>query len=285
MNISLSLKGSGKKGTRTETKNLNSFRSVDRLVATEINRQGNLLAQNKKISQQTLGFNVNTSEIKVLREKSNASDYRYFPEPNLPPLVVEQELIDRLAKDLPELPDKKRERFISTYNISNYDANFLITSRPLADYFEEAVKFYKGKDVKKIVNWIMVELSCFLKGASIPIEKNPISPRNLSELVNAIEKGILSGRMAKEVFEKMFDEKKTVDTLIEEMGLRQINDRDEIKKIIQEVLKKHSVEVEKYRNGHNKLFGFFVGQVMKASKGQANPALVNTLLREHLSVS
>ena len=282
VNISLSPEGPQKRGTRTETKNLNSFRSVERLIEVEIGRQRGILDQGGEVIQQTLAFDVGTSQIKVLRTKSDAHDYRYFPEPDLPPLAFEQSLVDQLAVELPELPDAKRERLIEQYNLPYYDADFLTSSKSLASYFEQATQSFKGGQPKKVSNWIMVELTKFLNELSLPIEKSPVSPKDLAELLNIVNAGEISGKMAKDVFQKMFDEKKKASIVIEELGLVQISDDDKIVELIEDVLKDHAGEVERYKNGEKKLFGFFVGQVMKHSKGQANPEKVNEQLRKSL---
>ena len=282
VNISLSPKGSSQKGTRTETKNLNSFRSVERLIKSEISRQTEVLNRGDKVLQQTLAFDVETSKIKVLRTKSDANDYRYFPEPDLLPLVIDENLLSELGKRLPELPDARRERFLRDYKLPGYDADFLTSSKPLANYFEEAVKFFQGSESKRIANWIMVELYKLLNELSLPIERSPVSPEDLAELLNIVGSGQISGKMAKDVFQKMFDDRKKAKEVIAELGVEQISDEGKILTLIEEVLKDNTNEVTRYKNGEKKLFGFFVGQVMKRSKGQANPALVNEKLRKAL---
>ncbi len=282
VNISLAPKGSTKLGTRTETKNLNSFRSVERLIAIEIERQAKILDSGKKVIQQTLGFDVDTAEIKVLRTKSDAHDYRYFPEPDLLPLIVDESLVDRLRTELPELPDVKKDRFMKTYKIPAYDADFLTSTRSLADYFEQAAKKYKGDEPKKVSNWIMVELFKNLNELNLPIERSPVSSNEIAELLNLVSQGDISGKMAKDVFQKMFDEGKSASQVVEELGLKQISDSGEIETIVENIIKNNSSEVTRYENGEKKLFGFFVGQVMKASRGQANPKLVNELLKKRL---
>ena len=282
VNISLSPQGSGKRGVRTETKNLNSFRSVERLIEIEIQRQSEILNRGERVVQQTLAFDVNTSEIKVLRVKSDADDYRYFPEPDLPPIIFEQSLVNQLARQLPELPDSKKSRFMGEYQLPGYDADFLTSSKGLANYFEQAVKTFRGGGAKKVANWIMVELYKLLNELSLPIERSPISPNELAELLNIVGDGEISGKMAKQVFQKMFDEKKQVRVVIEELGLKQISDDDEIVGLIQKVLAGNAKEVERYQRGEKKLFGFFVGQVMSLCKGQANPKKVNQKLHKYL---
>lgn len=282
VNISLSPKGSRQLGTRTETKNLNSFRSVERLIEMETQRQSKILEQGERVVQQTLSFDVQTSQIKVLREKSDAHDYRYFPEPDLLPMVFDQSLVDQLADELPELPDAKKGRLMRDYHLPHYDADFLTSSRALANYFEAAVKSFKGTEAKKVSNWIMVELYKLLNEFSLSIEKSPIPPKQLSELLNIVHDGEISGKMAKDVFRKMFDERKKARIVIEELGFKQISDDDKINQLIQDVLAENNKEVERYQSGEEKLFGFLVGQVMKLSKGQANPKKVNAALRKHL---
>ena len=282
VNISLSPKGASKLGTRTETKNLNSFRSVERLIETEIQRQKEILNRGEKVIQQTLSFDVQTSQIKVLRTKSDAHDYRYFPEPDLLPMVFDESLVDGLKKKLPELPDPKKKRFMLNYKLPIYDADFLTSSISLANYFEEAVKSFRGPEAKKVSNWIMVELYKLLNEFSIPIEKSPVPPEEISELLNIIYDGEISGKMAKDVFQKMFDGKKKARTVIEELGFKQISDDEKIIQLVQGVLEKNNKEVERYKHGEKKLFGFFVGQVMKITKGQANPRKVNDMLIKYL---
>ena len=282
VNISLSPKGASKLGTRTETKNLNSFRSVERLIETEIQRQKEILNRGEKVIQQTLSFDVQTSQIKVLRTKSDAHDYRYFPEPDLLPMVFDESLVDGLKKKLPELPDPKKKRFMLNYKLPIYDADFLTSSISLANYFEEAVKSFRGPEAKKVSNWIMVELYKLLNEFSIPIEKSPVPPEEISELLNIIYDGEISGKMAKDVFQKMFDGKKKARTVIEELGFKQISDDEKIIRLVQGVLEKNNKEVERYKHGEKKLFGFFVGQVMKITKGQANPRKVNDMLIKYL---
>lgn len=274
VNISLSPKGGRQRGTRTETKNLNSFRSIERLIELEMVRQRKILDQGQKVVQQTLAFDVNTSQIKVLRTKSDAHDYRYFPEPDLLPMTFEQSLVDGLERQLPELPEHKKERFMQDYGLPPYDADFLTSSRPLASYFEQAVKYFKG-EAKKVANWIMVELYKLLNELSLPIQRSPVAPKELSELLNIVSDGEISGKMAKEVFQKMFDEKKNVRNVIDELGFKQISNDDKIAKLVRETLRENKEEVNRYKNGEKKLFGFFVGQIMKLSKGQANPVKVN----------
>lgn len=282
VNISLAPTGSKKLGTRTETKNLNSFRSVERLIEIEIERQASLLDSGKAIQQQTLAFDVNTGEISVLRTKSDAHDYRYFPEPDLLPLVITQPEITALKGKLPELPGEKKQRLIEEYKLPAYDAEFFTTSRQLSNFFEEAVKSYEGEDAKKVSNWIMVELFKFLNESSLDITKSPVSAQGVSDLLNLVNKGDISGKMAKEVFQVMFDSKKDAAVVVEELGLKQISDNSAIEKIIDDVIQVNTKEHDRYRNGEKKLYGFFVGQVMKASAGQANPKVVNQLLKKRL---
>ena len=282
VNISLSPKDSKRRGTRTETKNLNSFRSVERLIEVEIMRQKEILERGERILQQTLAFDVNASKISILRTKSDAHDYRYFPEPDLLPVAFEQTHIEKLRRELPELPDRKRARFVKDYKLPEHDTDFLISSRPLAGYFEQAAKHFRGRSAKKVSNWIMVELYKLLNELSLPIERCPVSPQNLSELLNYIESGEISGKMAKEIFLKMFDEKKSAKKIIDELGIKQISDDNKILNFVKEVIEKNQKEVERYKNGEKKLFGFFVGQVMKLSKGRANPQKVNEAIHKYL---
>lgn len=280
-NISLAPKGAKKLGTRTEVKNINSFRNVERAIEFEIKRHAELLDAGKKIIQQTLLFNADTGETHVLREKSDADDYRYFPEPDLLNLNISEEFIAKTKASLPELPDQKVARFVSDYNIPKYDAGVLTSDKALANYFEEAAKRYNG-ETKKVSNWIMVELLRYLNEADTPVEKSPVSPNELANMLNAIVDGTISGKMAKDVFQKMYDEKLTASAAIDALGLKQISDESELEAIAQKIIDNNQSQVQDYLNGKDRLFGFFVGQLMKETKGQANPGVANKIFKKLL---
>ncbi len=280
-NVSLAEVGSKKLGTRREIKNLNSFRNVEKAIESEIKLQTEILSQGGKVKQQTLGFDANTLTIKVLREKGESSDYRYFPEPDVLPILLTEDDVSALKKKMVELPSEKRERYKSDFELSQYDASVLTQSKELALYFEEVMSLYKGK-AKNAANWIMVELLRFLNEANCSPKNSPISPANLAELLLLIDSKVISGKMAKDVFEKMYDEKKSAKALVDELGLSQITSEEAIGKLIDEVIQKSPQQLSDYRNGKDRLFGFFVGQVMKLSQGKANPDLVNKILKEKL---
>ncbi len=281
VNLSLKKKGSKEFGTRTEVKNLNSFRNVEKAIAVEIERQKAILDAGNKVEQQTLNFDPVEGKIKALRSKSDAHDYRYFPEPDLLPLVMTESHIEKIRETLPELPEAKIKRFHRDYSITEYDAQVLSANKYLASYFEDAVKSYRGEP-KKVANWMMVELLRLLNEINLDIRKSPISAKETAELLNAVVDGKISGKIAKDVYQHMFDHKKSALDSIKELGVSQVSNQDEIKKMIENVLTAYPSELNRYRAGEVKLLGFFVGQVMKASGGQANPGLLNKILKELL---
>ncbi len=282
VNLSLRKKGAKEFGTRTEVKNLNSFRSVERAIAYEWERQASLLDNGQKVQQQTLLFDVESGKTRVLRTKSDADDYRYFPEPDLMPLVITQERVVKIKEELPELPDDKIRRFVTDYSLPLYDAEVLSSSLSLANYFEECLTFFDGEP-KKISNWVMVELLKLINEYNADISKSPVPAKELASLVNFVQKGEISGKIGKDVLVKMYDEKKTASEVINELGVKQISDTDSIEKIVREIVDSNPGEVEKYLNGKDRVFGFFVGQVMKQTKGQANPQIVSETLKKILS--
>lgn len=282
VNVSLKPKGSEKLGTRTEVKNLNSFKHVEKAIDYEVQRHREKLLKGEKIEQQTLLFDVEKMVTKVLRTKSNADDYRYFPEPDLIDLKVSEEYIENIKEGLPELPDAKVKRFMGEFGIEAYDAGVLTSDKYLADYFEETLKHSKAEP-KKMANWVMGELLRYLNESSTPISKSPVKPKALAELVNLIVAGEISGKIAKDVFLKMYDEKKSAQEIVEEMGVVQISDSSELEEMAQAIVEANPAQVEQYKAGKDRLFGFFVGQVMKQTKGQANPALTAEILKRLLS--
>jgi aspartyl-tRNA(Asn)/glutamyl-tRNA(Gln) amidotransferase subunit B len=279
-NISLRPKGTDKFGTKVELKNMNSFRHVMRALEYEIQRQKEMLEDNGKIVQETRLWDEGKGVTFSMRGKEEAHEYRYFPDPDLVPLVIEDSWVQEIRKKLPELPKQKVERFVKEYSIPEYDAKILATSRQLADYFEECVKLYNRP--KSISNWIMGDILRNL-GDTRDIVNFSITPKHLAEMLMLIDKGTISGKIAKTVFQEMLSSGKMPETVVEEKGLVQVSDEGELKKIIREILDANEKMVEDYRKGKEKLFGFFVGQVMKATKGKANPKLVNEMLRKKLA--
>ena len=279
-NISLRPEGEKKLGTKTELKNMNSFRNVQKAIEYEIKRQTHILDNDEKVIQQTRLWDTSNNETIPMRTKEEAHDYRYFPDPDLVPIVVNDEWIEKIRKDLPELPDEKRKRFVKQYKIPEYDAGVLTSSRPLADYYEQCVEMFPHP--KTTSNWIMSDILRVLKRDDKEIMDCPVTPKHLTDMLKMIENRTISSKIAKTVFEEMYSSGIPPVEIVKKKGLVQISNEDSILKIIQEVLSKNQVEVEAYRNGKTKLLGFFVGQVMKETQGKANPALVNKLLKENL---
>ncbi len=279
-NISLRPEGEEKLGTKTELKNMNSFRNVQRAIEYEIKRQTHILDNDEKVIQQTRLWDTGKNETILMRTKEEAHDYRYFPDPDLVPIVVNDEWIEKIRKDLPELPDEKRKRFVKQYKIPEYDAGVLTSSRPLADYYEQCLEMFPHP--KSTSNWIMSDILRVLKRDDKEIMDCPVTPKHLTDMLKMIENRTISSKIAKTVFEEMYSSGIPPVEIVKKKGLVQISDEDSILKIIQDVLNKNQVEVEAYRNGKTKLLGFFVGQVMKETQGKANPALVNKLLKENL---
>jgi aspartyl-tRNA(Asn)/glutamyl-tRNA(Gln) amidotransferase subunit B len=279
-NVSVRLIGEKKLGTKTEIKNMNSFRNVERAINFEIERQIYLIEEGEKIIQQTLLWNADLNTAKPMRSKEEAHDYRYFPEPDLFPVTMDEKWKKEIAENLPELPDKKRERFIAKFKIPAYDADILTQERTIADYYEKVTA--STTDYKSASNWVMGDVLKVLNEEKIGIENFPVKPENLGELINLILNGTISGKIAKEVFPLLMKEKKSPVQIVKEKNLIQISDTSAIEKIIEEILSKNSGQVTEYAEGKEKVFGFFVGQVMKESKGKANPKIVNEMLRKKL---
>jgi len=279
-NISIRPVGVEKFGTRTELKNLNSFKAVEAAISYEMQRQEKILESGKKVIQETLLWDKQNGVTESMRSKEEAHDYRYFPEPDLPPLVVDAVWIEKIKGNLPELANVKAARFVKEYGIPEYDSIVLTQDKNLAAYFEGTIKHFNSP--KKISNWIMTELLRELKNDDTDISKCRISPENLSKLVEMIEKGDISGKIGKAVFEEMYKTGEAPSVIVKNKGLVQISDSGSLEKIVDKVIAANSKEVEKYKSGKVGLFGHFVGQVMKETKGQANPAMVNDLLRKKL---
>ena len=266
-------------GTRTETKNLNSMRFIQQAIDYEVARQIEIIEDGGEIDQETRLFDTGTGTTRAMRSKEDAHDYRYFPDPDLLPLVIEQSEVDELSAGLPELPDAIRDRLTSEYGLSAYDAAVITEERETAAFYEAASA---GRDRKLVANWMTVELFGALNKSGESLGACKVSPEALGGLVGLIEDGTISGKIAKDVFADMFETGKDAATIVEEKGLKQVSDSGAIEAMIDEVIAANGDKVEEYRGGKDKLFGFFVGQVMKASKGQANPGMVNQLLRAKL---
>ncbi len=284
-NVSLRPKGQEEFGTRTEIKNVNSFRFVEQAINVEIERQRDILEDGGEITQETRLFDANKMETRSMRSKEVANDYRYFPCPDLLPIVIDDDYIAAITKDLPELPDAKKQRFMEEQGMSEYDARVLTATRELANYFEEAAD--KCGDFKLAANWVMGELSAALNKNEVDIKDSPITSANLGAMIARIKDNTISGKGAKSVFAALWDKKgDDVDTLIESLGLKQVSDSGAIEGIVDEVLANNAAQVENYiaaePDKRGKMVGFFVGQVMKASKGSANPGMVNKVLKQKL---
>jgi len=279
-NISIKPKGAEKFGTRTEIKNLNSFKHVEKALHFEINRQKDILKDGGRVVQETRLWDPDKNRTTSMRSKEEAPDYRYFPDPDLLPLVIDDEWIEAVKKILPELPGEKKSRFIAKYMLPSYDAGILTSSRELADYFEACLKTFPNP--KQVSNWIMGSLLGLLNAEGKSITASPISAQNLSRLLKLIEDGVISGKIAKTVFEEMAKSGTPPQTIVEEKGLVQVTDESAIEAIVLKVLERCSREVEDYKGGKTKLFGFFVGQVMKETRGKANPKIVNEILKTKL---
>jgi aspartyl-tRNA(Asn)/glutamyl-tRNA(Gln) amidotransferase subunit B len=269
--------GDEKFGTKVELKNLNSVRFMQRAIEFEIERQIELIESGGRVTQETRLWDERAGQTRVMRSKEEAHDYRYFPEPDLPPLVVSKELIERVRASMPELPDARRNRFVEEYNLSYNDSTQLTSNRALADYYEEAAR--ASNNPRVAANWIRSELLRELESAGITADKCPVPPAELGALVRSIDEGKISGKQGKDVLVEMFTSGKTAAAIIEERGLVQVSDTAEIDAIIEGVLTSNPQQLAQYRAGKEALFGFFVGQVLKASKGKANPKVVNERLK------
>ena len=279
VNVSVRKEGDKKLGTRCEIKNVNSIKFMQMAIIYEAQRQVELLEAGKSIDQETRLFDTKKNETRSMRSKEDAHDYRYFPDPDLLPLNLNKELIENIKKNLPELPDQKKERFINDYSLTAYEANVLVSEKEISDYFEEVVK---TSDIKLAKNWIMGDLFASLNEKNISISQSPVTAKKMAQLVDSISSGIVSGRTAKEVFEIMKESGEEPSKIIESKGLQQKSDPKELEKIIEKILTENNDKVEQYKSGKDKLFGFFVGQVMKISGGKANPQLVNQILKNKL---
>ena len=279
VNVSVRKVGEKEFGTRCEIKNVNSIKFMQMAIEYEAKRQVELIESGEKIDQETRLFDTKKNETRYMRSKEDAHDYRYFPDPDLLPLNIDQKIIDDLKKSLPELPDQKKERFIKDYNLSAYEANVLVSEKEISNYYEEVAK---QSDKKLAATWMMGDLFAMLNDKGLSISQSPISSKNLAELIQSIKSGEISGRIAKEVFEIMIETGDNPKKIIESKGMKQQSDPKELEKMINEILEQNKDKVDQYKSGKDKLFGFFVGQVMKVSGGKANPQLANDILKKLL---
>ncbi|MDO3378618.1 Asp-tRNA(Asn)/Glu-tRNA(Gln) amidotransferase subunit GatB [Geoalkalibacter halelectricus] len=280
-NVSVRPYGQEKFGTRAEIKNINSFRFIKQAIEYEVERQIELIEDGGQVVQETRLFDPDTGVTRSMRGKEEAHDYRYFPDPDLVPLAVDEDWIARMRDQMPELPEARRARFVTEYGIPEYDAEVLTAERALADYYDACVKEHGGGKV--CANWVMGEVIRGLNEQGISISECPVTPAMLAGMLKRIDDNTISGKIAKTVFEQMWQTGQDADTIIAEKGLKQVTDTGAIEAVIDEILAANPAQVEEYRGGKEKVFGFFVGQVMKASKGKANPAAVNDLLKKKLA--
>jgi aspartyl-tRNA(Asn)/glutamyl-tRNA(Gln) amidotransferase subunit B len=279
-NVSIRPKGVKKLGTRTEIKNLNSFKNVEKSLHYEINRQAEITGDGGKIVQETRLWDPEKNITTSMRSKEEAHDYRYFPDPDLLPLIVEEQWINEIKSRMPELPKEKKERFISEYKLPSYNAEILTSSRELSEYFEECLKVCP--DPKPVSNWIMGALLGLLNASGKSIADSPISAIHLGQLLKLVDKGVISGKIAKTVFDEMARTSRPPMEIIEQKGLVQVTDESAIQSVVLKVLENNPKQIQEYKNGKVKIIGFFVGQVMKQTKGRANPKMVNQILKQKL---
>ncbi len=279
-NISIRLKGETKLGTKAEVKNMNSFRNVEKAIEYEIERQIDIIEDGGKIIQQTLLWNAELNQVFPMRTKEEAHDYRYFPDPDLMPVIVDEKWRNEILSSLPELPDARRERFISQYKLPVYDAQILTSSRELADYYEQVLT--ETDDYKTASNLVMTDVLKTVNEQKISVKDFSVSPKNLGKLVSLISKNIISGKIAKEVFPEMIASGKDPEVIVKEKNLVQISDTSELESAITKILDANPKDVQDYLGGKEKAIGFFVGQIMRETKGKANPQIVNELLKKKL---
>ena len=283
VNISVRLKDSKELGTRCEIKNVNSIKFMQMAIDYEANRQVDLIEEGKSIDQETRLFDTKKNETRSMRSKEDAHDYRYFPDPDLLPLEVNDEFINELKSTIPELPDDKKKRFIDEFKLSPYESTILVSDIEISKYFEEVIsKMGKNQDIKLAVNWITSELFAVLNNKNLEITESPISAENLAKLVNLIKNGTISGKIAKTIFELMIDGDRDPQKIVEEKGLKQESDPKALEALIDKIINDNREKAIEYKQGKEKLFGFFVGQAMKASGGKANPQLINEILKKKL---
>jgi len=281
-NVSVRLTGDKSLGVKTELKNMNSFKNVEKAIQKEIERQIDIIEEGGKIIQQTLLWDADKEEIKIMRTKEEAHDYRYFPEPDLLPVIIDDVWKNELMSKMPELPDVRRKKFSNLYKLPEYDCEILTSTKELADYFESAAKH--SDDFKSISNWVMVEVLKFINENNLSVNQFRLSPINLGKLINLINDKTISNKIAKDIFAELIERNIDPLIIIKEKGLTQINDSKFIEEIIDRVIKSNQEQVKQYLAGKDKVLGFFVGQIMKESKGKANPQSVNELLINKLSL-
>ena len=283
-NVSIRPKGSKELGTKAEVKNMNSFKAVEKALAYEIRRQEQVLSEGGRVVQETRHWDADREVTRSMRSKEHAHDYRYFPDPDLLPLVIDESWIQKISENMPELPEARKHRFMADYGLPNYDAELLTSRKDVADYYEAAVKVHSNP--KAISNWIVGDLFRVIKERKLDerlrITSWPVRPEHLAEMVHMIDQGKISGKIAKSLFEDMLDKEESPEKLVKEKGLEQVTDLGSIEKDVDQVLAAHSQQVADYRAGKDKVFGFLVGQVMKATKGKANPNIVNEILQRKL---
>ena len=279
VNVSVRIKGTDKLGTRCEIKNVNSIKFMQMAINYEANRQVDLIEEGKSIDQETRLFDTKKNETRSMRSKEDAHDYRYFPDPDLLPLEVTDDFVEKIKSEIPELPDEKKKRFIEKFKLSPYEATILVSDIETSKYFEEVIE---NSDIKLSTNWITGELFAVLNEKNLEISESPVSAKNLSKLINLIKDGTISGKIAKSIFELMMNGDKNPQKIVEEKGLKQESDPKALEALIDKVIADNPDKVKEYKSGKEKLFGFFVGQAMKASNGKANPQLVNDILKKKL---
>lgn len=281
VNVSIRPKGETELGTRTEIKNINSFRFVEKAINSEVQRQQDVIEDGGRVIQETRRYDADRDETFSMRSKEFANDYRYFPEPDLLPVEIDDAYIEAVRATLPELPDARKARFVSEYGLSDYDAGVLTATREMAEYFESVAK--DSGDAKLTANWVMGDLQALLNKNDWTIDQSPIQADRLTTLIARIKDNTISGKIAKTVFESMIEESAGVDEIIESKGLKQVTDSGEIEKLVDDVIANNPDQVQQFKDGKEQVLGFLVGQAMKLSQGKANPSQVNQLLREKMS--
>ena len=279
VNVSVRKVGSSDLGTRCEIKNVNSIKFMQQAIEYEAKRQIEIIEEGGTIDQQTRLFDTKKIETRSMRSKEDAHDYRYFPDPDLLPLVLEQSFVDKIKNSLPELPDEKKIRLMNDFDLSSYDASIVVSDQDISQYYEEVAK---DSDYKLAANWMIVELFGVLNKVGKEIKDSPVSAKNLSKLINLIKNNTISGKIAKTVFEEMVKNNEDPEKIVNEKGMKQQSDPEELKKIIDTILKNNQDKVEQYKAGKDKLFGFFVGEAMRNTQGKGNPKLINDILKEQL---
>jgi aspartyl-tRNA(Asn)/glutamyl-tRNA(Gln) amidotransferase subunit B len=279
VNVSVRKAGTTELGTRCEIKNVNSIKFMQQAIEYEAKRQVEIIEEGGKIDQETRLFDTKKIETRTMRSKEDAHDYRYFPDPDLLPLILDQEFVNKIKDSLPELPDEKKARLMNDFGLSSYDASIVITDQDISGYYEEVAK---NSDYKLAANWMIVELFGVLNKEGKEIKDSPVSAKNLSKLINLIKGNTISGKIAKKVFEEMVKNDQDPDKIVEEKALKQQSDPKELEKIIETIVKSNQDKVEQYKSGKDKLFGFFVGQAMKETEGKGSPKLINDILKEKL---